>query len=314
MQLVKPQTSDNYSPHDQLPACEPRYCDYPDGYFYHNTAKHLVKDTVRIMANGLHIDLNKVSDLEKVLDIEIDKVHKSLAKNKYIEEFQQLHHKKLVKNFVKDRKSKMRSPEYYFKEFNYKDMNHRSYFMDLFAKENGIATPSEKLPTGVSKWPVKYVRKLTGSYPVLKRLLDGKLTKHKLINQAMEKLAADKANMYNEKFLQQIRNPDIGIPPFNPNSSKQKQELFDWLGIESEAFSKDTGLPSWDKDQVNRVYNETSDPLVKEITHAFLEFSAAAIVRSNFIKAFYNYTVASRLHGRYNLFGAKSGRFTSNNP
>jgi hypothetical protein len=56
--------------------------------------------------------------------------------------------------------------------------------------------------------------------------------------------------LYNRKYLDAIETPIIEIPPFNPASSLQKQGLFEWLGIESEATSKDTGLPSWDRDQI----------------------------------------------------------------
>jgi hypothetical protein len=51
-------TSQHYSPHDLLPACEPRTCNADPVKFYDTVAKHLIKDTVRIMDNGLPIDLN----------------------------------------------------------------------------------------------------------------------------------------------------------------------------------------------------------------------------------------------------------------
>jgi DNA polymerase I-like protein with 3'-5' exonuclease and polymerase domains len=119
---------------------------------------------------------------------------------------------------------------------------------------------------------------------------------------------------YNEKYVEAIRSPQVPVPAFNPASPPQKQKLFDWLGLKSDKTSKETGLPSWDRDEIERVNLETADPDIKHFTQCFIDHSFAAIVRNNFINAFYKYTVNNRLHGQYKLLGAKSGRYTSSNP
>ena len=303
-------TDQDYSPHQLLPAPEPRTVSPPLGYFYNNIAKHLIKDTVRIMNNGLHIDLDKVEELEKVLDEQLKTVEIELANNPLIKSFQELQHKKYTKDYISDRKSKMRSSDYYLKPFDHKNMVHRSYFMDLYATQYNLPIPEEKLSgSAVSKWSNKLVKAYANTRPILQRLLDGKLTTHPLIDEAMNLLANDKANIYNEKYLQQIKNPEIPLPKFNPASSKQKQEL-----IEAEKFSKETGLPSFDRSEIERINKETLDPDIKHFTQCFIDHSFAAIVRNNFIEAFYRYTVNNRLYGQYKLLGAKTGRYTSSNP
>lgn len=313
MTLLEKTTS--YSPHDQLPAPDPTKKGYPLGHFYEHTAKYLIKDTVRIMDNGLSIDIDKVVELEKVLEEQLDEVAKELAANPLIQAFLEKHHKKEIKAYVKDRKQKMRDPSYYMVPFKYNDMNHRSYFMEEYANHQGWSSPEEKLPTGVGKWPAKLIKKYAKTNKVLKSLLDGTLSNNvPAISVAMTKLAKDKADMYNQKYLEQVKNPEVKYPEFNPASSLQKQSLFAMLGIESDKTSSKTGLPSWDRDEVERVNASTQDDDVRSLTQCLIDYSFAAIIRNNFIKAFYNYTVEDRLYGQYKLLGAKSGRYTSNNP
>lgn len=304
-----------YSPHDQLPAPEPRLTEYPLGHFYQNTARYLIKDTVRIMDNGLNIDLDKVIELEETLAEQLTEVETELANNPLIKQYLESKHKAEIDAYIQDRKSKMRDPEYYLVPFKPNDMNHRSYFMDEYAKQQGWGSPADKLPTGVGKWPVSLVKRYAKTNRLLQMLLDGTIPANTpAISTAMQRLAEDKAKMYNEKFVEQVKMPTVPFPKFNPGSSKQKQELFEMLGIESEATSKETGLPKWDRAQIERVNKETDDEDVRHFTQCFIDHSFAAIIKNNFIEAFYNYSVDGRLYGQYKLLGAKSGRFTSSNP
>lgn len=53
---------------------------------------------------------------------------------------------------------------------------------------------------------------------------------------------------------------------------------------------------------------------LKEIIECLLDCSNASIIKSNFVKGFYNNTINNRLYGSFNLFGAKSFRPTSDSP
>jgi len=304
-----------YSPHDQLPAPEPKTVEYALDHFYKNTARYLVKDTVRIMDNGLAIDLNNVIELEEVLVEQLTEVDKELASNKYIQQYLNQRYTTQIKEYKKDRKAKMRTPEYYMTDFKPSDMTHRSYFMDVYATAKGWSKPEEKLPTGVSKWPANLVKKYAATNRLLKSLLDKTIPLNTpAVIKAMENLAKDKADMYNQKYLEQVKSPDVPYPVFNPASSTQKQELFKMLGFVSQKISKKTGLPSWDRDEIENINVSTRDPDIKSFTQSFIDHSFAAIVKNNFIAAFYKYTVQDRLYGQYKLLGAKTGRYTSSNP
>lgn len=304
-----------YSPHDQLPAPEPKSIEYALGHFYKNTAKYLVKDTVRIMSNGLSIDLDKVIELEDTLVTQLDEVKKELADNPLIKKYLEVRYSNEIKEYIEDRKSKMRDASHYLVPFKYNDMNHRSYFMEEYAKERGWGSPDEKLPTGVGKWSVKLVKKYAKTNRLLQMLLDGTIPANTpTITKALNRLAEDKAKLYNEKYVEQVKKPTVPYPEFNPGSPQQKQELFDMLGIVSDATSKTTGLPSWDRAQIERINKETEDEDIKNLTQCMIDYSFAAIIKNNFIEAFYNYTVEGRLYGQYKLLGAKTGRYTSSNP
>jgi len=308
-------TTTNYSPHDQLPAPEPKSIKYDLGHFYDSTAKHLIKDTVRIMDNGLNIDIDRVVELEQTLLEQLDEVHKELGTNPLIKKYLEVAYKYQIKEYIADRQSKMKSYEDYLVPFKHTDMNHRSYFMEEYGKSRGWSTPKEKLPTGVGKWPVVLARKYAKDNHAVKLMLEGKLPEDtKAVIAAMRRLSEDKAELYNKKYVDQVKTPDSPYPTFNPGSALQKQELFAMLDIESEAFSKTTKLPSWDRAQIERVNKETQDKYVKHFTQCFIDYSFAAIIKSNFIESFYTYTVDGRLYGQYKLLGAKSGRYTSSNP
>lgn len=311
---LHPTNDQNFSPHDLLPSPIPMEYTYLTRSFYEGVVKHLVKDTVRIMANGLNIDMDKVVALEVVLDSQLREVKNNLGSNKAINDFLQLRYKNQIEEYKKDRKSKLKDTTHFIKPFNPKDMLHRSFFMNIYAELEGLGLPKEEVLPGVPKWPVRLVKKLAITRPLLTRMLEGRLSATTpIIVDTVTSLAKMKATFYNKSYLEQIYSPPVPYPEFNPSSPKQKGELFEMLGVESEATTK-TGSPKWDRDQIVRVNTLTSCSITKKFTEALIDHSYAAIIRNNFIEAFYNYTIEGRLYGNYKLLGAKTCRPTSNKP
>lgn len=308
-------TVEDYSPMDQLPMESPKGAKYPEAYFYHNTAKFLVRDTVRLMINGLPISLDKVKELENSLDEILENVDQKIQNNVLVRQFLGNKHDELTEAFVSIQKKKLKSPEDYLAEFKPGDKVHRSYFMEIFASRTGITKPKELLPTGIPLWKAAAVKKLATAYPPLLKIVNKTISPdNPTVKAAMELLAKHKAEMYNEKYLKAIRCPNVKVPTFNPNSSVMKQEIFEWLGLESDTVSAKTGNSSWNREEIERVNKTSQDEDIIEFTQALIDFSYAAIVKNNFVNSFYRYTVGDELHGQYNLLGAKSGRFTSSNP
>jgi len=85
-----------YSPHSLLPAPEARYDSPPADYFYENVAKHLIKDVIKLMNAGIHIDMHKVRQLEEELIGVLQTVEDRLNANPLILEFQKHQNSRLA--------------------------------------------------------------------------------------------------------------------------------------------------------------------------------------------------------------------------
>lgn len=320
------------TPWSILPAPPPKETSYPLDYFYNNVARDLIKDTVRIMSNGLPIDLNKVQELEKEIDTILAKVDDSLANNPIIQTYQQAKYEHLINQYKIERSSKLKPPEAFLKEFKPSDVNHRSYFMHVLQKEfPEISPPEELLATGVPKWSAKDLKPFSHIVAV-RLLLDKKISPtNKYASEAMLLLATHTAEIKNRPYLDEIASPTrIEFPKFSPASPDQKHDvLTDLLGYESESFTKayadyvkeyersikyhkpppqePRNKFSWSKDELLLLKEEVTDPNELQLVNDLLDYSMGAIIKNNFIASFYQYTIDGRLHGDYVLLGAKSG-------
>ncbi len=300
-------------PHDLLPLKAPMEQEFADDklFFYSNVAKPLIADTIRIMNNGLPIDLNKVQELEIKLDKILEGVTQTIANNKVIQEFQQNKYPLVAAEVRAEITAKMRTFRYYMKDFDAKNAVHRSYYMYYWIQDKAhIVTPIEEVYPGIPKWSANEVKKLAKVHTDLLPMISNQLPQsNRIAFNAVKLLSTHKAAMYNKSYLDQIKDITFAsvMEPFNPNSSVQKREFFEYIGIEPVEFSKDTGEPSWGRKVIEELLRGETDPDLIEILQAFIDQSFASIVRNNFIKAFYEYTVEGRLYGNYRLLGAKSG-------
>ena len=332
------QTSADYSPWSLLPAPDPRNTNYKVDYFYDNVAKHLVKDTVRIMSNGLGIDLDKVTVMSDEITAILVEVRATLAANPIVRKFQQQRYSRLTAEYIAERQSHCREPSYFARPFKHNDQTHRSYFMHIFAQQQGIAQPSDLLPTGIAKWPATLVKKLSPSYPVLLRLLDGSLPQsHATIVAAMSLYCEHRAELHNRQYLQQIADLAFDMPDFSPRSPDQKHALLTGLlGWESNALTDayekyqreldraqryGKALPTapklkfkWGRPNLELILKSLTDPDEIELVQALIDFSFGDKILTSFVPAFYEYTINGRLYSNLRLLGAKSGRYTSSEP
>ena len=332
MLLVPPSTSSGFTPMDLLPMPEPKSEDPPPGFFYHFVAKHLISTTIDVSLAGVPMDMSRVESLESTLDDVLQTVSDTLAANPIIHRYQSARYSHLKSSHDSEIRSKMKTASDYLKPFDHKSMDHRSYYMAIVLEDQPwIVPPPTTIPTGIPKWTARDVKKANIT-----------IDDTTIQQQAVERWANDKAVMYNKAkdYLNKLAyNETDLLPPFNCSSPDQKHELLtDMLGLKSEkntdawidyerkvdrAF-KYGGDPdsipipknqySWNRDNLERIHKETDDPELKELLQSLIDHSFGAIIKNNFINAFYEYTIDGRLYGQYKLLGAKSARYTSNAP
>ena len=104
---------------------------------------------------------------------------------------------------------------------------------------------------------------------------------------------------------------------FNPSSGKQLRDLlYNQLNLPVIATTE-TNLPSVSTDTFKALVNQTSEPEVKELLLAFIDYFEVIKILTTFIPAFENSVPAkdgtNYLFGNFNLGGTASGRLSSSN-
>lgn len=245
----------SFSPHDLLPITRPLEDTevLPDTYFYDNVVQHLIKDIIRIEANGIPVDLEEVRKLDTVVTTVLEKVQDTLQNNPVMLEFllKQSSIKQVAK--IEELSSKKKTYEEFIKPFNISNEVHRTYLVNVYLTSVG------KTDMCLDKWTIKDLKKLNqiiGSQTIQK-ILDKKIVTfmQKHIDVAMENLAKDKADIHNknkvENKIESIKQSN-NVSLFNPSSPLQKQNLFDYYNIESESETA-TGKPQWNRAELERL-------------------------------------------------------------
>ena len=278
----------------------PKDFDYGVKYFYENFCKPLTTDIIRMMNVGINLNFEKIKNLHLVIDEVLVSVSKTLANNTKIKEY--LNVAKVVRDKDIELKASinLREYTYYLKPYNSTSIIHRTYLLNIRAKE--LAVPTK------AKWTVRDTKLLTREMNVT-HLQDYQ-------KRAMEVLAQEKYRIYMKASKRRVETKieKENKVKFNPASTKDKEGLFKMLKIQSSAKSPITGKDSWGRTSFEEQLLITRDQDVKEILKAFIDFSFSAIIKNNFLSAFSKFTINDVLYGNLRNFGAKTYRLTSNSP
>jgi len=283
--------------------------DEPD-FFYNNFAKHFIPDMIQMMDTGLCIDQKAVEDLRITVEKVLASVSERLESNPTIKAFQLKRLPYAQKAYAEKCTQSVRTIEYYLKDFNDKDVLHRTWVVNTYLK---VIRKTEDIS---DKWTLKSLKTynifLKDSF--LDALCNKRILKdNKYVKDAMVALAEYKLDLWNRPRYEKAEIPVV-LDAFNPGSNKQMKEFFEMQEIEPLAHSKDTGEASWGRDQLEIVQRQTPEGDLLNALNAFIDYSSSSIIKTNFLKAFDKFTIDGVLHGNIKLFGAKSFRNTSNSP
>lgn len=299
-------------PFEHLPFPLPSEYDPGPSFFYTNFVNCLIEDTIKIMNEGLYIDQKAVDKLRVTVDDVLETVEATLLRNPIIQQYQKIREKDEQKKNYSKYTENVRTAEYFYKDYDEKNIQHRTFLVNTYLDSVNLSKYKQE------KWTVKSLKSLVmlKNDDYLDKVLNKTIAcKSDLVVKAMTNLAEYKAELWNRPRYDKANTKSL-IDPFNPASSKQKQELFSMLNIEPIAVSKTTGDSSWGREQIEELKNTLNgiNPDLDEVLQCFIDYSFSGIIKSNFIKAFDKFTVDGVLHGNLKLFGAKTFRYTSQRP
>jgi hypothetical protein len=281
----------------------------PD-FFYENFLKHFIPDMIKIMDAGLHIDEKAVDELRKVIDDVLEKVSVALKANKIVMRYQKHRLPAAQKAHAEKATQAVRTSDHYLKEYVASDMVHRTWVMNTYLESTGAKEYCKE------KWSVAELKKhnVWANDHLVDMLIHKNVSvTNKYVKAGMVALAEYKVELWNRPRYENA-NTKVKVNAFNPGSTKQKQELFSMLGLESTATSKTTGDDSWGRDQLEELQKNSTGKDLLLLLDALIDHSFSGIIKNNFIKAFDSYTIDGVLHGNIRLGGAKTWRNTSNSP
>ena len=250
-------------PHDLLPVKRPLEDDkkYGPFYFYKNVLSYLIEDVILMELTGIPINLDKVRNLEDVVSGVLAKTDTTLSNNRILKEFLQSLHEYNKEATLKTFHEKDKKPEDFMSAFNPDNTIHRTYVVNEYLrsiKHSGIK----------DKWTIKDVKALNDVLHdeflacIVKK--EYNVCMAKVVLAAMEKLAEEKAAIYNKNRLtKKLKDEEERpIPKFNPASTKQKLQLFNYLGIDSTSKTEG-GQDKWNREELEKLYN-LIDEMIKD--------------------------------------------------
>lgn len=300
-------------PHQLLPLPPPSEFDPGEedpGYFYRNFASQFIEDMLKMTNKGLNIDKRAVESLRAQITTVLKDVSKKLNRNPIIRKYQEQRAVTLQKQHREKATQNIRILGDFLVKYKAKDINHRTWVVNTQLIRLGRRKDVQ------DKWTVKALKgyQKIHALPFLDAIIEKRLVpKSEIAEEGMKAFAKYRLELWNRPRYESA-DQVVTVPPFNPGSAKQKQELFEMFKIEPLAESKKTGNASWGRDQIEELLLMSTDEQLKNLLQTLVDFSYSGIIKSNFLKAFDAYTIDGVLYGNIKLFGAKSFRNTSNSP
>lgn len=231
-------------PIDLLPIRYPLDNPIPEAEFYEKVVKPLTKDFLKIMHNGISIDMQKVYELEEELEETLAKVKDTLKNNPLIQKTLEFRHEESKKATLQKFTAESKNLESFIKPCDYKNKIHRTYVINHYLRSCG------KEDMQLPEWTIKEAKRLCQSItsPFLESFLDSTMQTSPYINAAMEELARDKFDIYlktrTQKKVETIEKNRV--VEFNPGSDNQIRDFFSRCGFEPYSITEG-GQDQWNR-------------------------------------------------------------------
>ena len=232
------------NPIDLLPVPKPYSDPNPptETFFYENVVKQILPDVMKMESTGIPIDLSKVEEIERITDKILGEVQEKLSENPIIQDFLASKYN----NYVKEKSVCTKTKESFEKPYNANNKQQRTYVINQYLIDHDLE--KDQLDT----WSFKDLRKYADikGLKFLEDLANKNYSPDTVykIKGYMERLAEEKYRIYSNNIKEKAIEKGKEIS-FNPNSTKQKVELFQFLGIEPESKTK-KGNDQWNRDQL----------------------------------------------------------------
>lgn len=243
------------TPHNLLPIIRPLedITELPETYFYDNVVQHLIKDIVRIEANGIPVCLEEVQSLENTVVNVLEEVRTKLQNNSVMLQFLAKQNEEARKDKTTQLESKKKSLTDFIKPFDISNKVHRTYLVNTYLRS------TSKEDMCLQEWSIKDLKKLNQiiASKTIQDILDKKISTYlqQYIDIAMVALATDKAELFNknkiETKIENLKETNL-IYSFNPSSPLQKQKLFEFYNVKSESKTA-RGQPQWNRAELERL-------------------------------------------------------------
>lgn len=223
--------------------------------FYENIVKYLIEDVVKLANTGIPIDLEKIQKLDKLLEDTIKEHTNKLLNNRIVKYFSNAKIKRITQDKIKASikpldKSKLAT------ELNLKRNRDINILIDVIIDElieNGKLKDNFRRINEQEIWSIKKLKNiylLTNSLAICKiidRDYDNIVLNHykSKANKRLYEKNLDKEEKKLKNKIEKITT-DSQQFIFNPKSSTQIKELFNYIGLESR-FKTEKGLDSFNK-------------------------------------------------------------------
>ena len=243
-------------PHDLLPIKRPLEDDteYSPFYFYNNVVSYLIEDILRMESTGIPVNLSKVRELEDVIINVLKNSDETFSSNKLVQDFLDSLHQFRYGEAMQKVKQKEKTAEDYITTYNPNNKVHRTFVVNEYLKHKNKEDMIQ------DSWSIKDLRKL--NMLLNDNFIDTLLRKEihlwmaDFIHKAMLELAESKAEIYNKNLVTRKQKSEDSKPriKFNPASTLQKQQFFQYLGIPSTSKTEG-GKEQWNRTELEKLYN-----------------------------------------------------------